>query len=150
MQFSILAPFGARRFGLMLSLGVLFLSQSDAILANPAVSGATAQISPNPTNDQFSPANIVTGPDFRTLMKIMRRNIVACGGPRTAVLHWHVTADGVIDNFILNKSSGDVCFDEIVILNAEEVVKAKLHITPATRFGIAEAAWVPFSVVARD
>jgi hypothetical protein len=134
----------------MLFLGVLSLSHSEALLASPAVSGATAQISPNATNDQFSPANIVTGQDFRALMKIMHRNIVACGGPRTAVLHWHVTADGVIDNFVLNKSSGDACFDEIVILNAETVVKAKLRVTPATRFGIAEAAWVPLSVAARD
>jgi len=138
-----------KSFLVLLSLNTFALAHPVALFAYPASAAAT-QTSATATDDQFSPANVVTGPDFRPLMKIMRRNIVACGGPRTAVLHWHVTADGVIDNFLLNKSSGDACFDEIVILNAEAVVQAELRVTPATRSGIPEAAWVPFAVAARD
>lgn len=100
-------------------------------------------------SDALSPANAVTGPDFPVLLKMMRKNINKCGAPHTAVLHWHVLADGVIDDFILNKSSGDSCFDEIVILNADAVVRTKLRITPAMRNGVAEATWLPFAVAAR-
>jgi hypothetical protein len=134
----------------MLVVAALCVSHTEALSGDPLVHGATSQITPGATNDQASPANVVTSPDFRTLMRIMRRNIVACGGPRTAVLHWHVSAEGVIDNFVLNKSSGDACFDQVVTLNAEAVIKAKLLATPAIRFGIPEAAWVPFAVAARD
>jgi hypothetical protein len=84
------------------------------------------------------------------LVKIMRTDIDRCGVPFTAVLHWHVLPDGVIDDFVLNKPSGDFCFDQIVVLNADEVIKAKLRITPATRNGVAEAAWVPFAIATRD
>jgi hypothetical protein len=134
----------------MLFLATFSLSHAEAVFANPVASGPTGQTVPSATDDELSPANVVTSPDFRALMRIMRRNIVMCGVPRTAVLHWHVTAEGVIDNFVLNKPSGDVCFDQIVTLNADAVVKAKLRATPATRFGSTEAGWVPFSVAARD
>jgi len=150
MQPSISRSFGVRISAPILLLGVLCLAPPAALLASPALSGATAQITPNAANDPVSPPNVLTGPDYRPLMKIMRRNIAACGGPRTAALRWHVTADGVIDSFVLHKSSGDACFDEIVTLNAEAVVKAKLRITPATRSGIAEPGWVPFAVAVRD
>jgi hypothetical protein len=134
----------------MLIVAALSIAPTEALLANPSVHGATSQITPGTTNDQASPASVITSPDFRALMKIMHRNIVACGGPHTAVLHWYVSAEGLIDNFVLNKSSGDACFDEVVTLNAEAVVKAKLLATPAVRFGIPEAAWIPFAVAARD
>jgi hypothetical protein len=142
--------FRPRPWTLVLPVVALSLVDPAILLADDSASAATSQISRDTTNDQVSPPNVLTGPDFRMLMKIMRTNIVSCGGPLTAVLHWHVLPDGVIDNFVLNKSSGNVCFDEIVILNAEEVVKAKLRITPATRNGILVPAWVPFSVAARD
>jgi hypothetical protein len=150
MQASIWRGVGGRLSGAMLVVAALSLWHAAAIFANPVVPGPTAQIPSVASNNEASPANVVTSPDFRLLMKIMRRNIVMCGVPRTAVLHWHVTAEGIIDNFVLNKPSGDVCFDQIVILNADAVVKAKLRATAATRFGIAEAAWVPFAVAARD
>lgn len=126
------------------------LLHSPTLLATNAASGAAAQTSREATNDQVTPPNVVTGPDFRLLMKIMRTNIVACGGPLTAVIRLHVQPDGLIDDFVLHKSSGNICFDEIVILNAQEVIKAKLRITPATRNGAAEAAWAPLAVAARD
>lgn len=126
-------------------------------LLNPAVlfagdtaPTATSQTSRETTNDEASSPNVLTGRDFGILMKIMHTNIVRCGGPFTAVLHWHVLPDGVIDDFILNKPSGDVCFDGIVIVNAEAVVRAKLRMTPAMRNGVAEAGWVPLAVASRD
>ena len=140
--------FSSRTCGLMLIALLALVART--VLADTEALGATAQIGANASNDQSSPANVVSGPDFQTLMKLMRRNIGACGVPRTATLQWHVMPDGVIDSFVLNRSSGDACFDQIVTLNADAVIKAQLRITPATRNGIAEAAWVPFAVAARD
>ena len=120
------------------------------LLASNSKSAPMSQSLRDATRDAASPANAVTGPDFALLMKMMRRSLARCGVPRTAVLHWHVQPDGIIDNFLLNKSSGDTCFDEVVILNAQAVVEAKLRITPAMRDGTAEGAWLPFAVAARD
>lgn len=134
---------------LVLAVLALSLAYPAALLADNAASEAVSQTSSD-GNDSVSPPNVVAGQDFRTLMKVMRTNISNCGGPLTAVLHWYVRPDGVIDNFVLNKSSGDICFDEIVILNAEVVIRSKLRVVPAMRDGIAEAAWVPFAVAVRD
>jgi len=120
------------------------------LLASNPMSAPMSQTSREAASDTLSPANAVTGPDFPALLKMMRKNINKCGAPHTAVLHWHVQADGIIDDFILNKSSGDTCFDEVVILNADAVVRTRLRITPAMRNGVAEAAWLPFAVAARD
>lgn len=114
------------------------------------VASSASQISSAKTNDLVSPPNVITGPDFGTLMKIMHKGIVSCGGPFTAVLHWHVLPDGVIDSFVLNRPSGDTCFDNIVVFNAEEVVGAKLRITPAMLEGVPKEGWVPLAVASRD
>ena len=129
--------------GIALIAAVVFFSV-------PSLSAPTAQTSREPTSSGLTPPNAVTGPDFPLLMKMMKRQLTRCGVPRTATLHWHVRADGVIDDFVLNKSSGDACFDQIVTLNADAVVKAQLRITPAMRNGVAEAAWLPFAAAARD
>ena len=126
-----------------------------SLIAHPGISNAgnvagTAAAQTERASSAFSPPDIVSGPDFRILMKMMRTNIVNCGFPRTAVVHWHVRPDGLIDRFVLYKPSSHACFDEIVTLNAAAVVQAGLHITPGKRDGVAEAAWVPMSVAARD
>jgi hypothetical protein len=134
----------------MLSVIVLSLLLPSISSAGDSALPAAAQISRDAVNDEVSGPNVLTGPDFRILAQIMRTDIVRCGIPLTAVLRWHVRPDGVIDDFVLQQSSGNVCFDEIVTLNADVVIKAKLRITPATRNGIPEAAWVPFAVASRD
>jgi len=134
----------------VLLVAALFLLHPATLLAGNPGSTVTSQVSGEATSDQVSPPNVVTGPDFRLLMEMMRKDIVRCGVPRTAVLHWHVLPDGLISDFVLHKPSGDACFDEIVILNAARVIKAQLRITPGTRNEVAAAAWVPFAVAARD
>lgn len=138
-----------RKVSLAATVVASVLTIPATLLASNLPSGPMAQTAREPASATVSPPNAVTGPDFAMLMKMMRKQVTRCGIPRTATLHWHVRADGVIDDFVLNKSSNDACFDEVVILNADAVVKAQLRITPAMRNGVAEAAWLPFAVAAR-
>jgi hypothetical protein len=134
---------------------MFFMVMAVTVVASAASAGeigstATSQVSSDAVHEQASPPDVLTGREFRTLTKMMLTDAGRCGVPQTAVVRWHVLPDGLIDDFVLHKSSGNACFDELVTLNAEKVIDAKLRITPAMRHGVAEAGWVPFAVAARD
>lgn len=146
----LLSIASANRSAAQTSAFVLALALSSAQPSSVSANSATSQIAGETANEALTPPDVMTGPDFRLLTRMMRNNLTRCGVPGTAVVHWHVLPDGVIDQFVLFKSSGNACFDEVVVLNAAAVVHAGLRITPAMRGGVPAAGWVPLSLAARD
>lgn len=140
----------SKRPAFLLPAIVLALLNPAVLAANDAASSATSQSSREAANEQLSPPNLLTGPDSRKLMEILHRGIVRCGGPLTAVLRLHVMHEGVIDSFVLQKSSGNACFDQMVLTNAEAAARARLRVTPAMRNEVAESGWAPVAIAARD